>query len=175
MAELLDIAQLGNPVLRKITQELINIDENIDSLSSDMIHTVNNVSGVGLAAPQVFESKSMFIMASEPNDRYPNAPQMEPTVIINPKITSSSDKTVKDMEGCLSIPGIRGLVPRKEEIEVEYINISGAIVKTTYSNFTARIFQHEYDHLKGIVFLDRVESNFELISELEYQRLIFAE
>ena len=175
MAEVLEIAQLGNPILRKMAEEIISIDENITSLSSNMIFTVQNVNGVGLAAPQVFESKSMFIIASKPNDRYPNATQMEPTVIINPKIITSTDKIVKDWEGCLSIPGIRGLVPRKEEIEVEYTNSIGNIVKTTYGNFTARIFQHEYDHLKGIVFLDRVESNYELITELEYQRLVSGE
>ena len=171
MAEVLEIAQLGNPILRKMAEEIISIDENITSLSSNMIFTVQNVNGVGLAAPQVFESKSMFIIASKPNDRYPNATQMEPTVIINPKIITSSDKIVKDWEGCLSIPGIRGLVPRKEEIEVEYTNINGTIIKINYSEFAARIFQHEFDHLKGIVFLDRVESNKEIITELEYQKL----
>lgn len=175
MTEVLEIAQLGNPILREITNEIISIDKNIDSLSSNMIYTIQNVNGVGLAAPQVFESRSMFIMASKPNDRYPNAPQMEPAVIINPKIIASSDKTDKDWEGCLSIPGIRGFVPRKEEIEVEYTNSNGIIVKTNYGEFAARIFQHEYDHLKGIVFLDRVESNKEIITELEYQKLISLE
>lgn len=175
MTEVLEIAQLGNPILREITNEIISIDKNIDSLSTNMIYTIQNVNGVGLAAPQVFESRSMFIMASKPNDRYPNAPQMEPAVIINPKIIASSDKTVKDWEGCLSIPGIRGFVPRKEEIEVEYTNSNGIIVKTNYGEFAARIFQHEYDHLKGIVFLDRVESNKEIITELEYQKLISLE
>jgi peptide deformylase len=172
LVEVLQIAQLGNPILRKISKEIKNIDKDIDSLSSNMIYTVQNVNGAGLAAPQVFESKSMFIMASKPNDRYPNAPQMEPTAIINPKLIASSEKSVKDWEGCLSIPGIRGLVTRNEEIEVEYTNISGAIVNTTFGNFAARIFQHEYDHLQGIVFLDRVESNKELITELEYQKLV---
>lgn len=175
MTEVLEIAQLGNPILREITNEIISIDKNIDSLSSNMIYTIQNVNGVGLAAPQVFESRSMFIMASKPNDRYPNAPQMEPAVIINPKIIASSDKTDKDWEGCLSIPGIRRFVPRKEEIEVEYTNSNGIIVKTNYGEFAARIFQHEYDHLKGIVFLDRVESNKEIITELEYQKLISLE
>lgn len=175
MTEVLEIAQLGNPILREITNEIISIDKNIDSLSSNMIYTIQNVNGVGLAAPQVFESISMFIMASKPSDRHPNAPQMEPAVIINPKIIASSDKTDKDWEGCLSIPGIRGFVPRKEEIEVEYTNINGIIVKTKYGEFAARIFQHEYDHLKGIVFLDRVESNKEIITELEYQKLISLE
>lgn len=172
MSRILDIAQLGNPILREIAKDIENIDDQIIPLSENMIFTIKNVNGVGLAAPQVYESRSLFVMASRPNERYPDAPAMEPTVIINPKLLACSEETVKEWEGCLSIPGIRGLIPRHIEIEAEYTTIDNKTVKTIFRDFTARIFQHEYDHLKGTVFLDRVESNREIISETEYQKLI---
>jgi peptide deformylase len=79
---------------------------------------------------------------------------------------------VKDWEGCLSIPGVRGLVPRHQKIKVEYTDREGKLHKTEYGDFVARIFQHEYDHLDGIVFLDRMETTKEIIMEKEYQKLM---
>lgn len=97
---------------------------------------------------------------------------MEPTAMINPRIISSSTETVKDWEGCLSIPGIRGLVPRNRAIEIEYTSRDGKLHRQELTDFVARIFQHEHDHLDGIVFLDRVESTKELMTEDEYQKQI---
>jgi peptide deformylase len=133
-----------------------------------------DVNGVGISAPQVYESIRLFIVASHPNPRYPNAPVMEPTPMINPVIVSHSKKKVKDWEGCLSVPGIRGLIPRYAEITVEYFDRTGNKYKKTFENFIARIVQHENDHLNGIVFLDRVENTREIISDKEYQRIIVA-
>ena len=97
---------------------------------------------------------------------------MEPTAIINPEILSFSKEKEKDWEGCLSIPGIRGLVPRHKSIRVKYLTRDGKEVESEFSDFIARIFQHELDHLNGTVFLDRMESSLEIITEKEYQRLI---
>ncbi len=97
---------------------------------------------------------------------------MEPIVIINPKMRSHSQEIVKDWEGCLSIPSIRGLVPRYKSIEVEFTNSNGQLEQREFSDFPARIFQHEYDHLEGKVFLDRVESSLEIISDAEYLKLV---
>jgi peptide deformylase len=114
--------------------------------------------GVGIAAPQVGVSQQLMIIASRPNERYPHAPLMEPTPMINPKILSHSSEMIKDWEGCLSVPGIRGLVPRYQAVEVEYLSKDGRIERQMLTDFIARIFQHEYDHLQGKVFLERVES-----------------
>ena len=107
--------------------------------------------------------------------RYPNAPELGPVAIVNPEITYFSEEKVKDWEGCVSIPGIRGLVPRHKTIKVKYQTRDGEEVENEFSDFIARIFQHELDHLDGTVFLDRMESSLEIVTEKEYQRLITKE
>ncbi len=173
MAELLEIAQLGNPILRQVAQPVANPnDRSIQKLIDSLIATAASASGVGIAAPQVSQSYRLFIVASRPNSRYPNAPLMEPTAMVNPSIVAHSSEIVKDWEGCLSIPGIRGLVPRYQAIEVEYTSRDGQLHRRELKDFVARIFQHELDHLNGIVFVDRLESTLDLFTEQEYQRLI---
>jgi peptide deformylase len=173
MPEILQISQLGNPVLRQRSQLIDNIqDDRIQQLIDNLISTVQQANGVGIAAPQVAMGDRLFVVASRPNLRYPQAPTMEPTAMINPRIIGSSTETVKDWEGCLSIPGIRGLVPRSRAIEIEYTNRNGELHQQELTDFVARIFQHEHDHLDGIVFLDRVESSQELMTEDEYQKQI---
>ena len=174
MSEKLSIIQLGNPILRQKAEFVKQVkSDNIQKLIDDLLTTVSDANGVGIAAPQVAVGYRVFIVASRPNLRYPNAPLMEPTAMINPKIVAHSDETVKDWEGCLSIPGIRGLVPRYQKIEVEYIDRKGNLVNQQLTDFVARIFQHEYDHFEGLVFLDRVESTFDIVTEQEYQNLMF--
>lgn len=169
---LLQIAQLGHPIIRATAKPVENIsDPKIQELIDAMIVTCEDASGVGIAAPQVYEQVRLFIVASNPSARYPKAPKMKPTAMINPKITFASDVFNKDWEGCLSIPGIRGLVPRHTTIKVEYFDREGKKQTKTFKDFVARIFQHEYDHLDGIVFLDRAESK-DLITEKEYQKIL---
>lgn len=173
MGELLPIIQLGDPILRQKATLVENInDETIQKLIDDLTATVAQANGVGIAAPQVAESCRLFIVASRPNPRYPNAPSMEPTAMMNPKILASSTEIVKGWEGCLSIPGIRGLVPRSQAIEVEYTDRNGKLQKQEFSDFVARIFQHEYDHLDGIVFLDKLESTLDIVTEQIYQKRV---
>ncbi len=170
---LLQIAHLGNPIVSKKAKEVNNPhDKEIQQLINDMVATCQDADSVGIAAPQVYKQFRLFIVASHPNSRYPHAPRMKPLPIINPEILSTSTKKVKDWEGCLSIPGIRGLVPRYSSIVVEYTSKNGKKVKRTLKDFVARIFQHEYDHLEGKVFLERVENAKEFISEKEYQKMI---
>lgn len=173
MAVIRQIAQLGHPVLRAAVAPVVfPIDGVIRSLFSDMLETLRDANGVGLAAPQVYESQAIFIVASRPNPRYPDAPKMEPEVVINPTIVERSQEMVKDWEGCLSIPGIRGEVPRHRHIQVRYQTLDGTVIERSFSDFVARIFQHEDDHLHGIVFLDRLESPGDVITEKEYQKRI---
>lgn len=173
MTEPPQIAQLGNPILRQQAQLVDNVrDDHIQQLIDALMATATAANGVGIAAPQVSESYRLFIVASRPNLRYPNAPQIEPTAMINPRIIAYSTQRVKGWEGCLSIPGIRGVVPRYQAIEVEYTTREGKLHRQELTDFVARIFQHEYDHLDGIVFLDRVESTQDLMTEQEYQQQI---
>jgi peptide deformylase len=173
MGELLPIIQLGDPILRQKATLVENInDERIQKLIDDLTTTVAQANGVGIAAPQVAQSCRLFIVASRPNPRYPNAPEMEPTAMINPKIIAHSTEIVKGWEGCLSIPGIRGFVPRSQAIEVEYTDRNGKLQKQEFTDFVARIFQHEYDHLDGIVFLDKLESTLDIMTEKVYQKTV---
>lgn len=173
MAKVLEIEELGNPILRKKAKRVKDIgDEYVQNLIDNLTVTVLSVNGVGIAAPQVNEPFQIFMIYSHPNPRYPDAPKTEPKAIINPKITSMSGEMVKDWEGCLSIPGIRGLVPRHRWISVEYSDRDGNKKTEELEDFVARIFQHEYDHLNGIVFLDRIDSVDDIITDKEYIKLI---
>ena len=169
----LTIIQLGHPLLRSPAQPVENFTERkLPQLIDALIETATAANGVGIAAPQVAQPYRLFIMASRPNSRYPHAPTMTPKAIINPKIITHGQEMVKDWEGCLSVPGLRGKVPRYQTIEVEYCNPDGQIQHEMLTDFVARIFQHELDHLNGLVFLDRLESEEDLYTEEEYQNLI---
>ncbi len=163
------IAQLGHAVLRQRAIEVDNIlADECQQLISQMMLAVSNAGGVGIAAPQIHHSVRIFIMCSKPNTRYPDAPLMAPTAIINPEILHTSDETVKGWEGCLSVPSMRGLVPRHSEITVGYFDQQGNQQQKIMTGFIARIFQHELDHLNGLTFIDQLESTLDLISEVEW-------
>jgi len=169
----LEICEVGNPILRSTAEPIANIKNNeIQVLIDRLIKTLKQSKGVGIAAPQVGRSQRLLVIASHPNTRYPYAPTMAPLALINPQIVSHSQNTEKDWEGCLSVPGIRGLVPRYTCVEVTYSDRHGETKTTEFTGFVARIFQHEYDHLEGKIFLDRVESTLDLVSEAEYLKLI---
>jgi len=172
MAELLEVSQVGNPILRQIAQPIDRFDEPVQTLIDNLMATLLQSNGVGIAAPQVAASCRVVIIASRPNPRYPNAPEMEPTVMINPRIVSASEEKVKDWEGCLSVPGIRGLVPRYQAIAIEYCDRQGKLQQQHLTDFVARIFQHELDHLNGLVFLDRLETTQDIVTEQEYLKLL---
>ena len=175
MAEVLDIIELGHPILREKARSISRVqDDRIQALIDNLLATVQKANGVGIAAPQVARPEQLMIVASRPNLRYPNAPMMEPTAMMNPRILAHSDETAKGWEGCLSIPGIRGNVPRYQAIEVEFLDRLGRLQKTELTDFVARIFQHEVDHLNGIVFVDRVESTQDLITEKEYEKIMLS-
>jgi len=164
-----EIAKLGEKVLRQKAKKVEDINsKKIFEVIKKMLHCVKSSRGVGLAAPQIFESYQILIISSHPNERYPNAPFMENEIIINPKIVNKSETIEKDWEGCLSIPGLRALVPRHKSIEVQYTQVDGTTKEVVFEDFIARVFQHEYDHLIGKVYLDRVEDNKEIVSEEVY-------
>ena len=168
-----EIAQLGAKVLRQTAEFVQDVHAiEIRRIIEDLQTTLANTQGVGIAAPQISESKRIIIVASRPTARYPEAPQMAPTVMINPSFQTRSENKQKGWEGCLSIPGIRALVPRYNEIIVQYTNEQGEDIELMLDGFIARVFQHEVDHLDGRVYLDRVEDNRDIIAESEYLKLI---
>ena len=173
MAHTLEIAQLGASVIRERAAEVTDIyDPQLQGFIDDLFATVADANGMGIAAPQVSESKRIIILSPRPNARYPYAPTMEPTAMINPEMVWPSSEMEKDWEGCLTVPGIRGLVPRHQTIRVRYRARDGVLIETEYEGFLARVFQHEVDHLDGLVFLDRVESTKDLVTENEWQKII---
>ncbi|MDB5204305.1 MAG: polypeptide deformylase [Candidatus Taylorbacteria bacterium] len=174
MSKKLKIVELGDKILRT-KAKAVSVkgikSKKFQGLIDNMIKTCDLNDGVGIAAPQVNEGLRLFILWSKSNKRYKKVPSLGPIAIINPRIVSSSKKITKAYEGCLSIPGIRGLVPRHKSIDVEFITREGEELQITLEDFPARIFQHEYDHLNGIVFLDRTDPK-DLVTEKEYQRIL---
>jgi peptide deformylase len=163
------VIKLGSPVLRQIAKFINNVNDtalqkNVDELKTFVI----NRGGMGIAAPQVGISQRFFIMSSHPNERYPYAPEMPITIVINPEIIWHSEQMEKGWEGCLSVPQIRGNVPRYTSIKVRYFTEQNQLIETQFDGFLARIFQHELDHLDGRLFIDRVESTLDLMSEEEW-------
>lgn len=149
MARLLQIAQLGHPVLREKTFAIKKLNNKVRELSADMLYTLKDVNGVGLAAPQVYESQKIFIIASHPNKRYPKAPLVAPQAIINPQILSASNKLVKDWEGCLSIPGLRGLVPRHYSVTARYLTLDGKETLIPFQTFWHGFFSTSLTICRG--------------------------
>ena len=167
-----EIAQLGASVLRLQAQIVADsLSDETRQLIANLQDTLAATQGVGIAAPQIGASKRIIIIASRPTARYPSAPLMEPTAMINPAFHPLSDTKEKGWEGCLSIPGIRALVPRYTQIAVSYTDQQGEFVETRLEGFVARVFQHEFDHLEGTVYLDRVETNRDIFAESEYFKI----
>ncbi|AFY91818.1 peptide deformylase [Chamaesiphon minutus] len=174
MSKILQISEIGSPILRDRSTAIANLaDPQLDELIDNLMATAHSANGVGIAAPQVASSIRLFIVASRPSPRYPHAPTMEPTAMINPEIVARSGELVAGWEGCLSVPGQRGLVLRDRAIEVKYFTKHGELVRQELTDFVARIFQHELDHLDGILFPDRVSNPTELITEAEYMKIAF--
>ncbi len=157
-ARILPIAQQGEPVLqaRALPVEQVH-DPAVQQLIDDLQATMLAANGVGIAAPQVFVSQRIVIIASRPNPRYPDAPLMDAVAMINPEIIWRSDTVCSGEEGCLSVPGERAPVERAERVRVRYLTRNGAAQEAEYAGFVARIIQHECDHLDGILFTDYLQ------------------
>jgi peptide deformylase len=132
-----------------------------------MLETMIEYHGVGLAAPQVHEGLRVFVAALDTGDK---DGETEPVAIINPEITPVGDEMVEDWEGCLSIPDIRGRVPRHREIKVRAFDRAANRIEIRAQNFSARVIQHETDHLDGVLFFDRMKSFDSLTFLEEYSR-----
>jgi peptide deformylase len=168
---ILKVAQMGHPVLRTKARALSVADIRsieLQKLIDDMIDTMVEYRGVGLAAPQVHEGIRLFV--GDLGARDEEKAEAEPMAFINPEIVPVGTEVIEDWEGCLSIPDIRGKVPRHREIKVRALDRKGERIELRAKNFSARVIQHETDHLDGVLFFDRM-TNFESLTFLdEYSR-----
>ena len=156
---ILKVARLGHPILRTETKSLdmseIELPET-QRFIDDMIETMREYDGVGLAATQVHVAKQIAVIEVNGNPRYPDMASVPLTVLINPRITKRSKKYAEGWEGCLSIPDMRGAVPRNQSLSCEALDREGKPLKVEAKNFFARVIQHECDHLQGGVYVDRM-------------------
>jgi peptide deformylase len=166
---ILKVARMGHPVLREKAQALDRSafrNPLLQKLIDDMIDTMHEYHGVGLAAPQVHEGIRLFVamLAEEPDAK------TEATVVINPDIIPSADTREEGWEGCLSIPDIRGMVPRYKDITLKALDRDGKPFELKLKDFAARVAQHENDHLDGVLFFDRMASMQSLTYLEEFSR-----
>ena len=157
---ILKIARLGHPVLQKkalIVKKLP--DPEITHLIENMSETMLDAQGIGLAAPQVHVSKQVIIFRVPKEENNTKDIPIEITALINPKLKKITEETDIQWEGCLSIPGMSGLVKRFSQISYEGLDMNGNIIKKTVEGIHARIIQHEYDHLMGIMYINRLVDN----------------
>ncbi|MBC7752420.1 MAG: peptide deformylase [Candidatus Saccharibacteria bacterium] len=158
MSIILPVAQRGEEILKLKAASVAESEfssEWLQQLASAMHATMSARNGVGIAAPQVYISKRVIIVASRPNPRYPDAPEMDAVVMVNPEILEFSQETCLGEEGCLSVPNERSQVKRAQVVKVRYKTLTCDVVETVYEGFPARIVQHEVDHLNGVLFVDR--------------------
>jgi peptide deformylase len=157
---ILDIVRIGEPVLRAVAQP-VREDElatpGFQRFLDDLVETMRAAHGAGLAAPQVGISRRVFCVEVRANPRYPYKPDLDLRVLVNPQLRPLSDETFASYEGCLSVPDLRGLLSRRLEIEIAYTDREGNPVREEIRGLSAGTFQHEQDHLDGILFVDRVE------------------
>jgi peptide deformylase len=169
-----EIVEIGNPVLRERAREVTPEELRTDAvqwLIDDMIETMRAANGAGLAANQVAETLRVAVVEVRPgNPRYPYKPPIPLTVIVNPVIEPLDDDVEQINEGCLSVPDLRGEVPRHVNIRLRYLDREGAEHEEVRRGLTAGTFQHELDHLDGILFVDRVEDPRTLTTWDEFER-----
>jgi peptide deformylase len=168
---ILKVARMGHPVLRARARALEKSEIRgaaVQKLIDDMIDTMAEYHGVGLAAPQVHEGVRIFVAALD--DAEEEEGEVQPLALINPEITVVGADVIEDWEGCLSIPDVRGRVPRAREIKVRAYDRKGDRLELRAHDFPARVIQHETDHLDGVLFFDRMRT-FESLTFLdEYSR-----
>ena len=159
MSGILAVAQRGEVILTLKAASVVESELNslwLNELAAAMQATMLERNGVGIAAPQVYVSKRIIIVASRPNLRYPDAPEMDAVVMVNPEILEQSESTILGEEGCLSVSNERGQVARAEMIKVRYLTLQGESVEAVFHDFPARIVQHEVDHLNGVLFVEKM-------------------
>ncbi len=156
---ILDIVTFPDPFLRLKAKQVTKFDSELQTLIDNMFETMRAAPGVGLAAPQIGESLRLIVV--EYTDEEDENAKPKKYVLINPEIVKRSEETITDLEGCLSVPGLAGTVERHQAVTIKAKNRFGKSLKIEAEDWLARIFQHEIDHLDGVLYIDRAEEVFE--------------
>jgi peptide deformylase len=170
---LLKIATIGHPILRERAREVSArelADVSTQQLIDDIVTTMRDASGAGLAANQVHVPLRICAIEVTSNPRYPYMPSVPLTILVNPVIEPSTSETFLNFEGCLSVPNLRGEVPRFTQARVRALDRQGAALDFGVAGLTAGTFQHELDHLEGVLFVDRVVDTRSLCTWAEFER-----
>jgi peptide deformylase len=166
------ILKMGEPRLLQVSETIKEFDTPaLHQLISDMFATMQHANGAGLAAPQIGINLQLVIFGFKQNPRYPDAPNVPETVLINPVLTPLSDETDDAWEGCLSVPGMRGLVPRWSKLRYEGYDQFGNKISRDVDGFHARVVQHETDHLNGVLYPMRITD----LSKFGFTEVLFPE
>jgi peptide deformylase len=167
------IATIGNPVLRKVarplTREELALPET-QRFIDDLVETMFDANGAGIAANQVHEPVRICVICVKDNPRYPYLPEIPLTILVNPVITPRTDETFLNYEGCLSVPNLRGEVARRTVIRVQGWDRAGKEIDQEVNGIAAGTFQHEIDHLDGLLFVDRLADSRSLCTLADYER-----
>ena len=169
------ILRMGDPQLRRKSDTVDRVgDEALGTLITDMLDTMKNCDGAGLAAPQIGVPLRVVVFGIDNNPRYPDAPPVPLTVLVNPDISPVGEAMNEGWEGCLSVPGMRGLVPRYSNIRYRGLDAKGKLIDREAEGFHARVVQHECDHLDGMLYPDRIEDRrmYGFIEELQAAGLL---
>lgn len=151
------VLRMGDPVLYQVAEKVTEFDTpELHALIQDMYDTMSAMNGAGIAAPQIGVSLQVVMFGVGKNPRYPDAEEVPFTVLINPELTPLDDEQEDGWEGCLSVPGMRGLVPRYQSLHYRGFDPQGNVIDRTASGFHARVVQHECDHLFGILYPMRI-------------------
>jgi peptide deformylase len=150
------VMKMGNPVLRQVAAAVTQFDRSLRELIVDMDDTMRALSGAGIAAPQIGVSLRVVVFEVRENPRYPQVAPVPYTMLINPVLTPLGDEQEEGWEGCLSVPGMRGLVPRFKRLRYQGFGVDGEPIDRTVEGFHARVVQHEVDHLDGILYPQRI-------------------
>lgn len=167
-----DILKMGDPRLLREAQPVRAFDTpDLHALIADMFETMRAVDGAGLAAPQIGVDLQLVIFGFKKNNRYPDAPEVPETVLINPVLTALSEEQEEGWEGCLSVPGMRGVVPRYTQLRYTGFDQYGNKIDRTVDGFHARVVQHECDHLHGILYPMRIRD----LTQFGFTEVLFPE
>lgn len=164
------VLRMGHPLLQQVAAPVGRFGTHeLDALADDMLDTMRALNGAGLAAPQIGVSLRVVIFEVSSNPRYPQAEAVPRTFLVNPVLTPLDDELEEDWEGCLSVPGLRGLVPRHRRLRYRGYDLRGLPIDRTVEGFHARVVQHEVDHLDGILYPMRIRD----LRKLGYEDVLF--
>jgi len=167
-----EILKMGDPRLLQVAQPVAHFNTpELRALVEDMFETMDHANGAGLAAPQIGVGLQVVIFGFERNPRYPDAPTVPKTVLINPELAPLSDEQEDGWEGCLSVPGLRGVVPRYTRLKYAGYDLEGNRIEREAEGFHARVVQHECDHLQGILYPMRIRD----FSRFGFTEVLFPE